>query len=587
MTQVSNGATVNAFTFLPTRDRPSFRGQVSCGVRSVCCALMSDAPGATTPGSYSTASTRSRLCTVASDRSVTASQPLQRSATLDGSLLDDMCQGLDAHTAGQAHATSRQHARSAFFRSGSAPAYNPPSTFGEGSSVSPAMPNDESGAIVLVAKILTKSDAKAKRIILPRVVVEANLPNVANQNNATLRVQEQDGRKWTFVVKSWSNGESCKPVYVLEQVSDYLRAHKLSAGDAVGLVSSPDGTLYVEANTDRIREAAEKPTYTSFVSPEPEPEPEGSYSDLYYEWAAGSSRTRQHQSGRSANPSSTGKEGPTSLSPPKRVTQRLLCTRTQGCHKPAGHQGWCSGHKGYKRRATVGATKSEPGSPATEAPAARVFSQPSLHQPADLVKSEPASPNLPMGVGVPQPQSQQTHVPHPDVMQIDTSFEMSSPSSLAYLPSSSRRSFSPQSPLSAHPSFSPQSALNAPNSFSPHSPMNAPRSFSPQATINTPNAFSQHSSVNAQRSFSPQSPVNSPLLQLSPLAPSPLAQSPLLPPPISAPPMSAPWSATASRAPRPFLQLPSTLVQTPPGLPSPSTLSWMMMNDAEDEDDWR
>jgi hypothetical protein len=28
----------------------------------------------------------------------------------------------------------------------------------------------------------------------------------------------------------------------------------------------------------------------------------------------------------------------------------LQCPRTPGCSRPAGHQGWCLGHKGYKKR---------------------------------------------------------------------------------------------------------------------------------------------------------------------------------------------------------------------------------------------
>lgn len=28
----------------------------------------------------------------------------------------------------------------------------------------------------------------------------------------------------------------------------------------------------------------------------------------------------------------------------------LVCTRTSGCTKQAGHQGFCSGHKGFKRK---------------------------------------------------------------------------------------------------------------------------------------------------------------------------------------------------------------------------------------------
>lgn len=28
----------------------------------------------------------------------------------------------------------------------------------------------------------------------------------------------------------------------------------------------------------------------------------------------------------------------------------MVCGRTQGCAKAAGHQGFCSGHKGFRRR---------------------------------------------------------------------------------------------------------------------------------------------------------------------------------------------------------------------------------------------
>lgn len=31
----------------------------------------------------------------------------------------------------------------------------------------------------------------------------------------------------------------------------------------------------------------------------------------------------------------------------------LVCPRTAGCSRPAGHQGWCLGHKGYKKRGRV------------------------------------------------------------------------------------------------------------------------------------------------------------------------------------------------------------------------------------------
>jgi hypothetical protein len=118
---------------------------------------------------------------------------------------------------------------------------------------------------VLVAKILTKSDAHAKRIILPRVAVEANLSMLLHEPTFVVTAKDTDSKVWKFVVKSWSNGHNPKPVYVMEQVADYLRAHDLGIGDAVGILIDEDGLL-IEHNTAHVRSAAERPTYCGFTT---------------------------------------------------------------------------------------------------------------------------------------------------------------------------------------------------------------------------------------------------------------------------------------------------------------------------------
>ena len=40
----------------------------------------------------------------------------------------------------------------------------------------------------------------------------------------------------------------------------------------------------------------------------------------------------------------------TACAPAMLQGELLVCARTPGCTKPAGHQGFCSGHKGFKRR---------------------------------------------------------------------------------------------------------------------------------------------------------------------------------------------------------------------------------------------
>ncbi len=85
---------------------------------------------------------------------------------------------------------------------------------------SAAAPSSSDGAVraVLVAKVLTKSDATSKRIILPRIAVEANLPQLATADHFHFKAMDATGREWELVVKAWANGSNPRPVFVIEQV---------------------------------------------------------------------------------------------------------------------------------------------------------------------------------------------------------------------------------------------------------------------------------------------------------------------------------------------------------------------------------
>lgn len=92
---------------------------------------------------------------------------------------------------------------------------------------------------VIVAKALTRSDASTRRVILPRIAVEANLPEaiavMPPGGSFPLNAVDKHGRLWDLVLQAWSNGHNPKPVYVLEHVSEYMKMYGLREGDIIGV----------------------------------------------------------------------------------------------------------------------------------------------------------------------------------------------------------------------------------------------------------------------------------------------------------------------------------------------------------------
>jgi len=273
---------------------------------------------------------------------------------------------------------------------------------------------------VLVAKVLTKSDASSKRVILPRIAIEANLPQLASQQVFNFSAQDNAGHTWPLCIKAWANGQNPKPVYVLEQVGEIMKQEKLIAGDALAVLASQDGKFYIEWNTEQARTAAARPTYSAFTFTAAAASAAVAHATPAAAAAgkpglsAVAVKAEQQQEERTVSPAAPGafmpgspcqllvmghptmtKEsyllddsqelvgsagapaaavavpqspagsaagvaaaGPSAAQPSPAVGVNgtlhqggfLVCPRTPGCTRPAGHQGWCLGHKGFKKR---------------------------------------------------------------------------------------------------------------------------------------------------------------------------------------------------------------------------------------------
>jgi hypothetical protein len=108
------------------------------------------------------------------------------------------------------------------------------------------VPAGENAPLVLAAKVLTESDIKQSRAILPRIAVESNLPFLLGYRTFGLVMADAAGVQWEFTVKSWANGRADRAqierkkdrrVYVVEQMARYLTSHQLGVGDVIGIVA--------------------------------------------------------------------------------------------------------------------------------------------------------------------------------------------------------------------------------------------------------------------------------------------------------------------------------------------------------------
>jgi hypothetical protein len=185
-----------------------------------------------------------------------------------------------------------------------------------------------------LAKVLTAYDLTSRRIIMPAEDVDYGVSNAAEIDLLTLAaVDESQG--WQFpTLRAWTNVAGRRG-YLLEELSDFLESRSAAEGDVLLVYRDAEATpprleLRVEGGTSvggrggRVRLPTATDAALSFSDMPALLHPEG-----------------RHQGSRDSSRGGTPRSG---------ANGAMLCQRTTTCTKAAGHQGFCSGHKGFKRR---------------------------------------------------------------------------------------------------------------------------------------------------------------------------------------------------------------------------------------------
>ncbi|KAL4443641.1 hypothetical protein ABPG75_011378 [Micractinium tetrahymenae] len=179
-----------------------------------------------------------------------------------------------------------------------------------------------------IVKPLTAYDLSSRRVVMPAPEVEAGVHNAGATDLLTLAAVDE-GQRWVFpTLRAWTN-VAARRGYLLDGLADWLANRGAREGDC--LVVSRDS----DASPPRL--------------------------ELLPSGALAGSAPKQPAMPETAAP--TFSVLPLLLHPihqqPGRglvlLTQRRgaaggMCSKTATCTKPAGHQGFCSGHKGFKRR---------------------------------------------------------------------------------------------------------------------------------------------------------------------------------------------------------------------------------------------
>lgn len=181
-----------------------------------------------------------------------------------------------------------------------------------------------------LCKVLTAYDLSSKRVILPAMEVDVGVPNATEGEVFTLAaVDESQG--WHFpTLRAWQSVVGRRG-YLLEGSDAFLTARGAMPGDSLVIYRDTDVTpprIEVRAAGTglRVRRPDVQDATLVFSQLPLLLHPEG-----YERDAAMTSRPVFNGA------ASGGMRG-------------VACRRTSGCTKAAGHQGFCSGHKGFRRR---------------------------------------------------------------------------------------------------------------------------------------------------------------------------------------------------------------------------------------------
>lgn len=184
-----------------------------------------------------------------------------------------------------------------------------------------------------LCKELTSYDLTSKRVVMPASDVEDIIAECRSVNELTLAaVDESSG--WQFpTLRAWT-AVSGRRGYLLEDLAAFLQHRNAEEGDV----------LVVYRLT-----GMSPPRVEVRMAPDTHPTKQGSF---------------HVRTPSQADSSLSFHDLPLLLQPDRHaaakqkrilmhremVSSGMVCQRTGGCTKQAGHQGFCSGHKGFKRR---------------------------------------------------------------------------------------------------------------------------------------------------------------------------------------------------------------------------------------------
>ncbi|WPT16178.1 hypothetical protein PSENEW3_00004185 [Picochlorum sp. SENEW3] len=188
---------------------------------------------------------------------------------------------------------------------------------------------------VKIVKKLTEYDLSSRRIVLPAEQVAHGLIDVSQSDKADMyhslaTVDESQG--WQFMaLRTWHSVTGRKGYYI-EDKDDLMKSRGANAGDYLMIyrdsIHDPPRMVFLDGESHRVKKPVNGPDAAIMFSELPVLLlPPGENSDV---------ASTHHAY------SLTGNKG-------VRFGERS-CNRTHGCTKAFGHQGFCSGHRGFKRK---------------------------------------------------------------------------------------------------------------------------------------------------------------------------------------------------------------------------------------------
>ncbi|KAL2932046.1 hypothetical protein RDABS01_037456 [Bienertia sinuspersici] len=103
----------------------------------------------------------------------------------------------------------------------------------------------------LFEKRLSASDVgRAGRLLLPKKCAETHFPSISQPEGLPFKVQDINGKEWTFQFRFWFNNNS--RIYVLEGIHTCTRSLQLQAGDTVNKASGRSSSIPIKRKNSSV-----------------------------------------------------------------------------------------------------------------------------------------------------------------------------------------------------------------------------------------------------------------------------------------------------------------------------------------------